>query len=57
MTRRCECKPNSPDWCGYCDALVDRVIENREFADDDRDLADMADALAANDWAHRGETW
>jgi hypothetical protein len=38
------------------DAAIDRAEEARLFDDGwiERDLDDMADAQAANDWAHRG---
>jgi hypothetical protein len=57
MSRRCECRPGDVDWCGFCDAAISRVEENRLFGFDGwsaRDLDDMADALAADDWDNRG---
>lgn len=52
---RCTCPPGSPDWCDYCDAAIQRAQEDRLFADaPSRDLDDMADAQAADEWAKRG---
>lgn len=56
MRRRCECR-GPDDECGWCQAAISRVEENRLFADygwTARDEDEMADALAADDWAGRG---
>lgn len=54
MTRRCECKPNSADWCGYCDALVSRAEENRLFAGSSHREADEAAEHEFAEWIAKG---